>query len=167
MRRCRRCGRTPEETPFGKGQSKDGFDTYCKECDSQQQKESYQARTPAQREAQSSWGKQYYLQHSEHIKARSTRYHQAKPWVIHNSNHRRLAKELAHYVEPVNDIRVFERDGWVCQLCGETVNPDLRWPDPMSPSLDHVVPIARGGTHEYANVQLAHLVCNLRKGASC
>jgi 5-methylcytosine-specific restriction endonuclease McrA len=36
-------------------------------------------------------------------------------------------------------------------------------PDPMSPSLDHILPLSKGGTHEPRNVQLAHLGCNVRK----
>lgn len=35
----------------------------------------------------------------------------------------------------------------------------------MSVSLDHVVPLSQGGAHDPANVQLAHLTCNVRKGA--
>jgi 5-methylcytosine-specific restriction endonuclease McrA len=27
------------------------------------------------------------------------------------------------------------------------------------------VPLARGGAHSYANVQLAHAMCNIKKGA--
>ena len=43
------------------------------------------------------------------------------------------------------------------------VDKDLMWPDPMSASLDHIVPLSRGGTHTLDNVQLAHLACNERK----
>ena len=96
--------------------------------------------------------------------ARSIHYHQTHPWVIHNSNQRRLALGLEHYVEPVNDLQVFERDHWICQLCGEPVDRNLQWPDPQSPSLDHILPIVKGGLHKYANTQCAHLQCNLRKG---
>lgn len=32
-------------------------------------------------------------------------------------------------------------------------------------TLDHVVPLARGGEHSYRNVKLAHPLCNSRKGA--
>jgi len=64
---------------------------------------------------------------------------------------------------------VFERDGWVCQLCQEPVDRALQWPDPRSPSLDHRIPLSwgveRGGVHTRANSQLAHLDCNNRKGA--
>ncbi|MFJ9212987.1 HNH endonuclease [Streptomyces sp. NPDC102264] len=32
-----------------------------------------------------------------------------------------------------------------------------------APSIDHVIPLARGGTHEPANVQCAHWLCNAIK----
>ena len=34
----------------------------------------------------------------------------------------------------------------------------------MSATLDHVIPLAKGGAHARANVRCAHLICNLRKG---
>ncbi|MEC4611819.1 HNH endonuclease [Tsukamurella tyrosinosolvens] len=59
---------------------------------------------------------------------------------------------------------VFERDGWVCQLCGDSVDPDLKFPHRMSASLDHIVPLSKGGEHSIGNVQLAHFSCNSQKG---
>jgi 5-methylcytosine-specific restriction endonuclease McrA len=32
--------------------------------------------------------------------------------------------------------------------------------------IDHVIPLARGGEHSYANAQAAHGPCNMRKGAT-
>ena len=61
---------------------------------------------------------------------------------------------------------IFERDGWICQLCGKPVNPGIRFPDPMSPSLDHIHPLALGGQHIPDNLQLAHYGCNSRKSAT-
>ena len=49
------------------------------------------------------------------------------------------------------------------KLCRKNINKTLAWPHPMSASLDHVIPIARGGEHSYANTQIAHLTCNIRK----
>lgn len=60
---------------------------------------------------------------------------------------------------------VFRRDGWVCGICSSPIDPALAWPDPMSASLDHVMPISRGGDHGMDNCQASHLTCNLRKGA--
>lgn len=68
---------------------------------------------------------------------------------------------------PADNIRpsdVYERDEWVCGICSAPVDRNLSWPDPMSPSLDHVLPLSRGGHHTLENVALAHLVCNVRKG---
>ena len=60
---------------------------------------------------------------------------------------------------------IARRDEYRCHLCGEKVDMKVAWPDPMSPSLDHVVPLSLGGTHGPANVKLAHLWCNTKKGA--
>lgn len=64
----------------------------------------------------------------------------------------------------VSRREVYERDGWTCQLCGDPVDPDLDYPDPACASLDHVVPLSRGGTHDSTNLQLAHLRCNYAAG---
>ena len=37
--------------------------------------------------------------------------------------------------------------------------------DPLSLSVDHVIPLSKGWEHSYSNTQPAHLVCNLKKGA--
>lgn len=66
--------------------------------------------------------------------------------------------------EEFDPFEVFERDGWTCQICRDPVDPDVRWPDPMCVSLDHVVPLSRGGAHTRANTQCAHLSCNTKKG---
>jgi len=64
----------------------------------------------------------------------------------------------------VSRARIAERDGWTCHLCGERVLK-VKAPHPLSPSLDHVVPLAHGGAHEPGNVALAHLRCNVLRGA--
>lgn len=68
--------------------------------------------------------------------------------------------------------RLYERDRGVCYLCGEVCD----WDDKEErdgtiicgnryPSIDHVVPLSRGGEHSWQNVRLAHRICNTRKGA--
>lgn len=65
--------------------------------------------------------------------------------------------------EPVHRLAVYERDGWTCQLCSLPVSWFLGWPDDWSPVLDHRLPLALGGDHVEANVQLAHAICNAWK----
>ena len=60
-------------------------------------------------------------------------------------------------------LRVFERDSGRCQLCGKRVDLARKFPDMQSASIDHVIPIASGGAHDWWNVQLAHLGCNSKK----
>jgi hypothetical protein len=81
------------------------------------------------------------------------------PWACEGSKSfkARAARHGVPY-EPVNRLRVFERDGWICGLCSEPVARE-------DASLDHVVPMSRGGAHSYANTQCSHLLCNIRKGA--
>jgi hypothetical protein len=66
--------------------------------------------------------------------------------------------------EHINVKKVYARDTWKCGICGELIDKDARFPLPMSPSVDHVVPLTKGGAHLYANVQAAHLRCNIAKG---
>ena len=72
------------------------------------------------------------------------------------------------------DISLFklsERDRCQCQICGMSVNWD-DWKEKdgykvsgnLYPSIDHIVPISRGGTHTWGNIQLAHRKCNSSKG---
>lgn len=66
--------------------------------------------------------------------------------------------------ERIEHQEVFISCGWICQLCHAAVDSHLSWPDLGSASLDHKQPISKGGTHTRANVQLAHLGCNMSKG---
>lgn len=60
---------------------------------------------------------------------------------------------------------IYERDRGRCALCRRKVGRSYRWPDQRTASLDHVVPLSKGGRDEPSNVQLAHLGCNIRKQA--
>jgi len=80
------------------------------------------------------------------------------------NNHVKRARKRNANIEKVFPYKVYERDGWICQLCGKKVDKKIHYPNFMCASLDHVIPISKGGTHETNNVQLAHLICNIRKG---
>ena len=88
------------------------------------------------------------------------------------SNVRRRARSRAlrrvrltsAYVEDVDPIAVFEADGYRCHLCGCLTERDKKFPHARFPTIDHVIPLAAGGTHEMANVRTACFLCNIRKG---
>lgn len=49
----------------------------------------------------------------------------------------------------------------VCAICGQPVDKRLKFPNPLSPSIDHIIPIAKGGhPADIENLQLTHLKCN-------
>lgn len=77
---------------------------------------------------------------------------------------KRRAQKLNLPAETILPLDVYERDEWVCGLCSLPVDRSLIYPDPSSPSLDHITPLSIGGHHVMGNVQLAHLSCNVRKG---
>jgi len=76
---------------------------------------------------------------------------------------RRDAVKRNAFVENVYRARIYERDQWRCQLCCKKVNRKAVVPHPKAPTLDHILPISLGGTHEPANVQLACFMCNAIK----
>jgi 5-methylcytosine-specific restriction endonuclease McrA len=89
------------------------------------------------------------------------------PWTDRRRDtyHRRKArKKGASTGRPVLLAEIAVRDGWVCGICAEIVDPAQQWPAAGSPSVDHVVPLSKGGAHDPSNVQLAHLSCNSSKG---
>ena len=49
----------------------------------------------------------------------------------------------------------------ICGICGKPVDFSYKYPHPLSPSVDHIIPIAKGGhPSDLANLQLAHRTCN-------
>ena len=75
----------------------------------------------------------------------------------------RRARKMAAPTEKYTTAEIAERDGWRCQICGRRVDASLRYPAPESPSVDHIIPLSKGGSDLRANVQLAHLRCNISK----
>ena len=74
--------------------------------------------------------------------------------------HRRRALLRAAHVAAVNRYAIFRRDNWKCWLCQETCDRNADPQSDRAPSLDHIIPLANGGTHEPGNVQTAHRLCN-------
>ena len=80
-------------------------------------------------------------------------------------NRRHRMRSAARSGERVDRAYISERDGWTCHICGEPIDRRAIAPHPKSATMDHVVPLALGGTHTRDNVQLAHFLCNSIKGA--
>lgn len=52
----------------------------------------------------------------------------------------------------------------VCGICGQPVDKKIKPPHPLSPTVDHIIPISKGGNPSaLSNLQLAHRCCNRAK----
>lgn len=52
----------------------------------------------------------------------------------------------------------------ICAICGQRVDKKLKYPHPMSATVDHVIPVSKGGhPSDISNLQLAHFYCNRQK----
>ena len=68
------------------------------------------------------------------------------------------------FVEQVEHSVVFESYNYICQMCGIVCDKDAIWPASNFPSLDHIIPLSKGGEHSYKNTQCLCLGCNQSKG---
>ncbi len=103
------------------------------------------------------WKRRWADKNPEKIKEISRRYHQTHPEVALESKARRRIRQYSNgFVERIYRNVVWKRDGGICGICKLPVVG--RW------ELDHRIPIARGGSHTYKNVQVAHPGCNRQKG---
>jgi 5-methylcytosine-specific restriction endonuclease McrA len=68
--------------------------------------------------------------------------------------------------ERFTSTQLFDRDSWRCQLCGVKVRTYTKKRNADDEAtIDHIVPLSRGGQHDMANCQCACRRCNTAKGA--
>lgn len=68
------------------------------------------------------------------------------------------AAKRKHFSKALVDEIAYEARQ-LCALCGRIVGVDDR-------SLDHIIPLAAGGSNDRANLQLAHRACNNKRGCA-
>lgn len=110
----------------------------------------------ANRENQRLRRREYYLANCEEIKSKSMKWYRENPKKVLDQRALRRARKLNASVAPVSRQEIFARDEGVCHICKKKVDEN-DW------HLDHVIPLARNGTHEPDNVAVSHPTCNLRK----
>ena len=130
----------------------------------------YRVENPEKTKANSA---QWYAKNAEKVIAASAAYQAAHPekkreWAaryqakhpeVHRANQRaRTQRKRDQWVEDVDRTLVWERDGGICHICKEPADANDWHPD-------HVIPLALGGEHSYANTAVSHPACNFRKGA--
>lgn len=113
-------------------------------------------------EARRTYQERYAREHSERKIAQGRVWREANPVRVAEKRRQgdavRRARLIGLHVESVDPSIVWQRDEGVCHLCSLPCDVE-NW------HLEHVIPVARGGPHCYANTAVAHPLCNWSKGA--
>lgn len=120
----------------------------------------------ANKETISEYQKEYRHANSDAISEYKKEYYQTEAGknTIRKAHHKRRALKQKVMVEDFPPIEIFERDGYVCQLCRKKTRPDYKNSfHPLYPNLDHIIPLSKGGSHTKKNTQCLCRKCNAIK----
>jgi len=81
--------------------------------------------------------------------------------------HERAVLYRVDYEPGITLQKVIQRDSGICQICGKPIDKTSfngKGCGALYPTIDHIIPLSKGGGHTWNNVQLAHLICNSTKG---
>jgi hypothetical protein len=140
---CELCGEAKPICEFTRRSSEYGW---CKVCHEEIRQRFYRAMAVAIRAAT-----------AREIPAGSLWYDQDPKETARLPSRRRRQRLNAASKERIDRAAIFERDAWMCGICGLPVAPE-------DASLDHIVPVSLGGPHTATNLRLAHTLCNSRRG---
>ncbi len=80
------------------------------------------------------------------------------------------AKLRGDWITLEDRLAIYERDNYTCQLCLLPVPKGYDYGlwgwSAHAPSIDHIIPRSKGGPDSPPNLQLAHSICNINKGAT-
>ena len=76
----------------------------------------------------------------------------------------RLDKKGPHRVAFERNKKRILKTKHTCGICGKDVDKSLAYPHPLSPVIDHIIPLSKGGAvSSMDNLQLSHMACNRQK----
>ena len=164
MKKCSTCKQLKPIECFGKDKrSSTGLRSQCKECEKKYEK----SRDPKKKRIHA---KQYRETHKDIEKARLQNWKTTNPEkykAYHSRTKLRNRCNAVNFDEDITLEKLYNRDGGVCALCGGRCNyEDYILKDTTFiagntyPSIDHIKPLSKGGSHTWDNVQLAHKQCN-------
>lgn len=172
---CGACGVEKGRAEFAKRRgSRDGMGPWCRSCTAAYSAQHYQANAETRAEQVRRWRevnaeafratqRDYYQQRKGEYARRREMWKRNNPDRMQEYHRRRRARIAGGAVDEIDLGALWNGE---CGICGGALDPGLAHPDPMSKSVDHIVPLARGGAHTQQNLQWAHLICNMRKGTS-
>lgn len=145
-KRCYQCQQLLPASDFPNNKhNPDGLGSACRSCSSQRSRE---------------WREQHPERHHESVRR----------WVLEHPDRnkalqaKRRLKLLEGTVEETDLDSLWRASGGICYLCNTEIDRSLS--DPMERGYlnwDHIIPLARGGSHCSSNLKPTHRWCNYRK----
>ncbi len=83
-------------------------------------------------------------------------------WSLKKETRRRKAQ--TEETKTITLQKLYERDSGICWICGKPCDINVHYNSNNYPSVDHLIPISKGGKDEWSNIRLAHRGCNSRRG---
>lgn len=167
MKRCATCGlKKPRDTFSRKTSNKDGLQSRCKLCEVAANAAHYERK----RESVLACVARYRSQNRAKAAACVTAWALANPdsWREHRrivSQRRRARKRGAECDQGVTVPALRTLHGDSCYICGNTLDFTAKRGTRLSAEIEHMTPLSRGGSHNFANTRLACHPCNAVKGA--
>lgn len=123
------------------------------------------SQTPETMAAARARARQWEKDHPEWRALNRRAWAKANPEKVAAKTQRRLALLRGVPAELVTVTELLLDQDFKCHLCGTAIDPECKYPDPQCPTIDHVIPLACGGTGLRENLRAAHMRCNSAKGA--
>lgn len=187
MKRCSKCHQDKERVEFHKySRSKDGLAAHCRACAAIKSRKYYERNKEAvnarslrryysdhetnkvkRRTRMKAWrvanhdlarakDRANYVRNGDQIRKRSREYIRSHPETVKANSHKRRARRLSAPGSFTKEewLNLCESYGWKCLCCGIQTK---------RLSVDHVVPLARGGSNYLSNIQCLCRPCNSKK----
>jgi len=175
MKFCKKCSTHKENEFFSKDLSKpDGKRPYCKDCEKARVAKWSSENPEKAAKSGAEWAKKnpekvtvynekYRANHPERIQAGAALWRSNNPEKINaharNQRARRRNSEGTHTKDEV--FNLFEKQRGRCATCVKKLKSSGK----SRYHVDHITPIAKGGTNWISNLQLLCQSCNCRKSA--
>lgn len=171
MKTCRKCGGTKPTSEFASDKSRaDGLNVICRHCSALKSKAWREANGEANKQLCKAWyeknkekasanNKAWRAANAEKVKATKKKHQLANldRCRTYNQNRRALIKSSCGKLSPKLAVRLLKLQRGKCACCKADLGSDYH--------LDHIMPLALGGSNTDHNIQILCPPCNQSKQA--
>lgn len=166
VRTCTKCNERKNVTEFSRDTTRPcGYRPQCKLCASAVTKDWRARNEDHVRRFQAQYRKENQAARAAYRATYLPEWKRANPERLRDYTHRRRALKAASVSSAINYDDLWHACGGSCPDCGCVIERNAPWPTEAFASIDHIIPLSKGGAHEQANLRYTCLPCNLKKGA--